>query len=176
MTEQLHFHFPALEKEIATHSSVLAWRIPGTGKPGGLPSLGSHRVRHDWSHLVAAAAYKLNKQSDNLQPCRIPFSILNKWVFPCTVLTVASQPTYRFLKRQVTWSSIPISLRIFQFIVIHTVKGFSIVNEAEVDIFLEFPCFLYVPVNVGNLISGSSAFFLTQLEYLEVLGSCTAEA
>ena len=41
------FHFPALEKEMATHSSVLAWRIPGTGEPGGLPSLGSHRVGHD---------------------------------------------------------------------------------------------------------------------------------
>ena len=41
------FHFYALEKEMATHSSVLAWRIPGTGKPGGLPSMGSHRVGHD---------------------------------------------------------------------------------------------------------------------------------
>ena len=41
------FHFHALEKEMATHSSVLAWRIPGTGKPGGLPSMGSHRVGHD---------------------------------------------------------------------------------------------------------------------------------
>ena len=41
------FHFPALEQEIATHSSVFAWRIPGTGKPGGLPSVGSHRVGHD---------------------------------------------------------------------------------------------------------------------------------
>ena len=41
------FHFHALEKEVATHSSVLAWRIPGTGEPGGLPSMGSHRVRHD---------------------------------------------------------------------------------------------------------------------------------
>ena len=49
-------HFHALEKEMATHSSVLAWRIPGTGKPGGLPSMGSHRVRHDWSDLAAAAA------------------------------------------------------------------------------------------------------------------------
>ena len=43
----LTFHFHALEKEMATHSSVLAWRIPGTGEPGGLPSLGSHRVGHD---------------------------------------------------------------------------------------------------------------------------------
>ena len=41
------FHFHALEKEMATHSNVLAWRIPGTGEPGGLPSMGSHRVRHD---------------------------------------------------------------------------------------------------------------------------------
>ena len=50
------FHFHALEKEMATHSSVLAWRIPGTGEPGGLPSMGSHRVGHDWSDLAAAAA------------------------------------------------------------------------------------------------------------------------
>ena len=50
------FHFHALEKEMATHSSVLAWRIPGMGEPGGLSSLGSHRVGHDWSDLAAAAA------------------------------------------------------------------------------------------------------------------------
>ena len=46
-TERLRFHFHALEKEMATHSSVLAWRIPGTGEPGGLPTVGSHRVGHD---------------------------------------------------------------------------------------------------------------------------------
>ena len=50
------FHFPPLEKEMAAHSSVLAWRIPGTGEPGGLPSLGSHRVGHEWSDLAAAAS------------------------------------------------------------------------------------------------------------------------
>ena len=49
------FHFHALEKEMATHSSVLAWRIPGMGEPGGLPSMGSHRVEHDWSNWAAAA-------------------------------------------------------------------------------------------------------------------------
>ena len=49
------FHFHALEKEMATHSSVLAWRIPGIGKPDGLPSMGSHRVRHSCSNLAAAA-------------------------------------------------------------------------------------------------------------------------
>ena len=52
----LTFHFHALEKEMATHSSVLAWRIPGTGEPDGLLSMGSHRVGHDWSDLAAAAA------------------------------------------------------------------------------------------------------------------------
>ena len=51
------FHFHALKKEMATHSSVLAWRIPGTGEPGGLPSMGSHRVGHDWSDLAAELGY-----------------------------------------------------------------------------------------------------------------------
>ena len=49
------FHFHALEKKMATHSRVLAWRIPETGEPGGLSSMGLHRVRHDWSDLSAAA-------------------------------------------------------------------------------------------------------------------------
>ena len=48
------FHFHALEKEMATHSSVLAWRVPGTGEPGGLASMGSHRVGHDWSELAVS--------------------------------------------------------------------------------------------------------------------------
>ena len=57
-TEQLHFHFSlsCIGEGNGTHCSVLAWRIPGTGEPGGLPSMGSHRVRHDWSDLAAAAA------------------------------------------------------------------------------------------------------------------------
>ena len=49
------FHFHALEKEMANHSSILAWRIPGTGEPGGLTSMGSHRVGHNWCDLAAAA-------------------------------------------------------------------------------------------------------------------------
>ena len=53
------FHFHALEKEMATHFSVLAWGIPGTGEPGGLPSMGSHRVRHNWSNLAAAACSQI---------------------------------------------------------------------------------------------------------------------
>ena len=56
------FHFHALEKEMATHSSVLPWRIPGTGEPGGLPSMGSHRVGHDWSDLAAVAAVTIQRK------------------------------------------------------------------------------------------------------------------
>ena len=54
------FHFHGSEKEMATYSRVLAWRIPGTGEPGGLPSMGSHRVGHDWSDLAAAAAWAVS--------------------------------------------------------------------------------------------------------------------
>ena len=80
----LTFHFHGLEKEMTTHSSILAWRIPGTAEPGGLPPVGSHRVGHDWGDLVAAAA--------------------------------------------------------------------------AADVFLELSCFLDDPADIGNLISGSSAF------------------
>ena len=60
--------------------------------------------------------------------------------------------------------------------VMHTVKGFGIINKAEVDVFLEFSCFFDDPVDVGNLISGSSAFSKIQLEHLEVHGLRTVEA
>jgi len=56
------FHFHALEKEMATHSSVLAWRIPGTEEPSGLPSMGSHRVGHNWGDLAAAETNNIIKQ------------------------------------------------------------------------------------------------------------------
>ena len=108
-------------------------------------------------HLMYSA-YKLNKQGDNIQPWRTPFLICNQSVVPCLVWTVVSCPTYRFLRRQVKWSGIPPTFRIFQFVVIHKVKGFSIVNEAEVGVFLKFPYFFYDPAYAGNLISGSSAF------------------
>ena len=106
---------------------------------------------------------KLNKQGDTIQLWCTPFPILKQYVVPCSVLTVASEPAYKFLRRQIRWSGIPISWRIFQFVLIHRVKGFDIVNKAEVDVFLEFSCFSYDPSDVGNLISGSSAF---QLEHL----------
>ena len=63
------FHLHALEKEMATHSSVLPWRIPGTGEPGGLPSMGSRRVGHDWSDLAVAAALILQNITSSLFVC-----------------------------------------------------------------------------------------------------------
>ena len=63
-----------------------------------------------------------------------------------------------------------------QFIVIHTVKSFGIVNKTDIDVFLELSCFFHDPADVGNLISGSSAFSKNQLEHLEVYGSHIAEA
>ena len=86
------------------------------------------------------SSYK-NKQGDRMQLWHTPFPIWNQSVVPSLVLTVASWPAYRFLRQQVRWSGIHISWRIFQFVVIHTVKGFSIANEAEVDVFLEFLAF-----------------------------------
>ena len=67
------FHFHALEKEIATHSSILAWRIPGTEEPSGLPSTGSHRVGHGWSDLAVAVASLIAQfLSQDLQSASVP--------------------------------------------------------------------------------------------------------
>ena len=67
-------YFHALENEMATRSSVLAWRIPGAGEPGGLPSMGSHRVGHDWSDLAAAAVIL----RQNFQPFLTMFWVLSE--------------------------------------------------------------------------------------------------
>ena len=72
-------------------------------------------------------------------------------------------PAHRFLRRQVRWSDIPISWRIFQLVVIYTVKSFGVANKAEVDVFLELSCFFYDPMGVGNLISSSSTFAKSSL-------------
>ena len=74
------------------------------------------------------------------------------------VLTVASWPAYRFLRRQVRCSHIPISKNFPQFVVIHAVKDFGVINKAEVDVFLELSCFFDDLMDVGNLTSGSSVF------------------
>ena len=72
------FHFHALEKEMATHSSVLAWRIPGMGEPGGLPSMGLHRVGHDWRDLASAAAGAINGQTNEFVTSIVTVNIMRK--------------------------------------------------------------------------------------------------
>ena len=75
---------------------------------------------------------------------------INQSVFPCPILTVASWPAYRFLRRQVRWSGTPISLRIFHNLLWFTQsKAFS---AMEIEVVLKFPCFLYDPMNIGNFI------------------------
>ena len=109
------------------------------------------------------SAYKLNKQGDNIQPWCTPFLIWNKSIVPRPVLTVASWPAYRFLKRQVRWSGIPILKNFPQFVVIHTVKRIGVVHKLEVHIFLELSCFLNDQMDVGILISGTSDFSKSSL-------------
>ena len=110
------------------------------------------------------SACKLNKQGNSIRPWYTPFPIWNQSVVPCPVLTVASWPAYKFVRRQGRLSGIPISFKNFaQIVVIHTVTGFGIVNKAEVDVFLELSCFFNGPTDVGNLFCGSSAFSKSSL-------------
>ena len=116
------------------------------------------------------SAYKLDKQSDSIQSWRSPFPIWNQSVVlsgsDCCFLTCIqiSQDA-----GQVIWYS-HLLKNFPQCVVIYTVKGFSIVNEAEVDGFLEFPCFFCYPTDVSNLISGSSAFSKSTLFIWKFLG------
>ena len=104
------------------------------------------------------SACKLNKQGYNVQPWCTPFSILNQSIVPCLGLTVASWPTYRFLRRQVKWSGIPISWRIF-----HSLCDLHSQRFRHSQFFLELSGLFYDPVDIGNLISGSSAFYKSSL-------------
>ena len=108
---------------------------------------------------------KLNKEGDNIQPWHTPFPIWNQSIHcpfsgsNCCFLTCiqVSQETGKVVTYSHLFKNFP------QFVVIHTVKEFSVVNEAEVNVFLEFLWFFYDPSNVGNLISGSSAFSKSSL-------------
>ena len=100
-----------------------------------------------------------------MQPWHTPFPIWNQSIVSCAFLFVASWFPYRILRRQVRWSGSPVFFKNFpQFVVIHTVRGFGIVNKAEVDVFLGHSCFFDDPADVGNLISGSSAFSKSTLD------------
>ena len=95
--------------------------------------------------------------------CRLEQSVWNQSVVPCPVLTVASWPAYRFLKRQVRWSGIPIYFRIFHSLLWSTVKDFGIVNKADIDDFLELFCFSDDSADVSSLISDFSVFYKSSL-------------
>ena len=105
------FYFHALEKEMATHSSVLAWRIPGTGEPGGLPSVGSHRVRHNWSDLAAAAA-----------AWRCMKLFLNAYPFIEIFKATISKKLFQFLWLQCNWIFII-------FIIYLILSGFNLIGS-----------------------------------------------
>ena len=89
------------------------------------------------------SAYKLNNQGDKIKPWCTPVPIWNQSVVSCPVLTVASWLAYRFLRRQVRVWYFHLLKNFPQFVVIHTVKGFGIVNKAEIDVFLELLLFLW---------------------------------
>ena len=114
--------------------------------------------------LMICSAYRLKKQSDSRQLCCTPFSILNQSFLSYRVLTVVSWPTYRFLRRQVRWSGIPISLRAFCSLLWSTQSRLwhSQWNRGRC-FFLEFPSLLYHSAN-GDLISGSSSFSKPSLD------------
>ena len=153
------FSFTLIKRHFSS-SSLSAIRVVSSGylrlfvllSPILIPACNS------WSptFLIMYSAYRLNKQGNSRQRCCILSPILNQTVVPYRVLTVASCPTYRFLRRQVRWSGIPISLRAFHSLSWSRVKDFSVVHETEVDV--KFPCFLYNPANAGNVISNSSSF------------------
>ena len=117
-----------LEKEMTIHSSTIAWKIPWTEELGRLQSMGSQRVGHDW-----VVCCSISSSNCCFLTCIQVFRETSKvgWYF-------------HLLK------NFPVCC--------YPHKVFSVVNEAEADIFLEFRCFLHYPMNVGNLISGSSAF------------------
>ena len=115
-----------------------------------------------WAFFMMYSLSNLSNQGDSIQPWHTPFLIWNHSI-PCSVLAVASWPAYRFLRRQIRWSGISISVSFPQLVVIHTVKGFCKVDEAELGVFLQFSCFFYDPADAGSLISGSSVFCQSKL-------------
>ena len=101
------FHFHALEKEMATHSRVLAWRIPGMAEPGGLPSLGSHRVGHDWSDSpgknTGVGCHFL------LQCMKVKVKSLSRvWLLATSWTTAYQAPPSMGFSRQEYWSGVPL--------------------------------------------------------------------
>ena len=123
------FHFHTLEKEMATHSSALAWRIPGTGEPGGLPSMGSHRVGHDWSNLAAAAVLDLFVEPMVSKKCYfIAFFFFHFLATSWEIWDVGS-PTSKPLHPALKVPSFFLSYYFVHFFLIHFLKPFYFVLE-----------------------------------------------
>ena len=112
---------------------------------------------------MVCSAYQLNKQGNSIQPWRTPFQIGNQSVVPCPVPAIASCSHTDFSGDRLGGLLSHLFKTFPQFVVTHKVKGFGGVNEAEVDIFLEFSYSFYDPTDVGNLIPGSSAFSKSSL-------------
>ena len=109
-------------------------------------------------------SYHVKEQVDNIQPWHTPYPIWNQFTLSHPFLTIASWLAYKVSQemRKMVWYS-HLLKNFPQFVVFHTVKDFSLVNEAEVDFFLSFSCIFYYPTDVGNLILGSSAFSKSSL-------------
>ena len=110
------FHFHALEKEMATHSSVLAWRIPGTGESSGLPSMESHRVGHYWNDLAAAAAEP--SAAERIKP---QVSYFSHSSVPCKEIFLFHFSTswkcnYKFFNQRVGWDHMSYLMILFFFL------------------------------------------------------------
>ena len=133
------------------HSSTLAWKIPWTEEPGRLQSMGS---RLNWLNWTGWQYTALTYSFSYLEPVCCSMSSSNCCFLTCIQISQEAA--------QVVWCS-HLFQNFPQFAVSHTVKVFSVVNEAEVDVFLELSCFSYDPMDVGNLISGSSAFSRSSL-------------
>ena len=156
------------------HPTISSSAVPFSSCPRSFPAPGSFpmgRLIASGDQIIGASASVLPMNIQDWFPLGLTalISLLSMGllrVFSNTTvqkhLFFDAQPSLWSSFHMHTWllekPGIPISVRIFQFVVIHTVKGFSIVNKAEVDVFLEFSCFFYNPLDVGNLISGSSAF------------------
>ena len=121
------------------------------------------------------SAYKLNKQGDNIQPWHTPFPVWDQSVVPCPVLTVASWSAYRFLKRQVRWSGIPICWRIFHSLWWSTQsKALTLSIKQKWMFFWTFLAFSMIQQMLASSLVPLP--FLNPAEHLEVHSSCTVEA
>ena len=144
--------------------------------PGGLPSAWCHlHIRllifllailipacasSSPAFLMIYSAYKLNKQDDNIQPWGTPFPIWNQSGVPCPVLTVASWPAYRFLQRQVRWSGIPISFRIFHMVEFFWNSQYQLINKITVENAKTYQLFFLGLLKNKNLIFMFKLFWI----------------